>query len=157
MKEINNPRRPGASTGTEKKLLLYVEDNEDNRTTARVNLERKYHLLFAETDRIACEYFIKHGQDLAVILMDIELQDSRLNGIDLTKLIRGTLDKDKIPIYAQKVPRLKTPVIFVTAYGNQYERTQIFLAGGNDIIEKPVDFISLEMAITKCHLKSMSR
>ncbi|MBN1653140.1 MAG: response regulator [Deltaproteobacteria bacterium] len=130
------------------RLILYVEDDEDNRQVASMRLERQFQLVFASTDREACEAFIHRGREFDLILMDIELRGSRLNGIDLTRLVRGTLDKGKIPFYGASVPKLDTPIIFVTAYGQLY-RSELLEAGGNDIIEKPISFAELQSSIAR--------
>ncbi len=150
---ILQPPTPSA----QRPLVLYVEDNPENRHTAKLNLERKYNLIFAINDREACEMLIRHGDRLALILMDIELQDSTLNGMELSRLVRGTLDKKGQVPYAKHVPVLKTPIIFVTAYSNVYQKTQILLSGGDDIIDKPVDFLTLEMTMTKYNLARHSK
>ena len=149
------PPQPAVSAS--RPLILYVEDNFENRHTAKINLERKYNLLFAVNDREACDMFIRYGDRLALILMDIELQDSALNGMELCRLVRGTLDRKKDIPYAQNVPLLKIPIIFVTAYANVYQKAQILLSGGNDIIDKPVDFVTLEMTMTKYHLSQRAK
>jgi CheY-like chemotaxis protein len=134
-------------------LVLYVEDDEDNRQVASFRLEKKYKLVFATTDREACESFIKYGSELSLILMDIELRGSSLNGLDLTRLIRGHLDSSKIPPFAAAVPRLETPVIFVTAYGQLYRRSELLAAGADEIIQKPVDFVELHTAMARAYLR----
>ena len=152
-----NVIQPQANVNAQRPLILYVEDNFENRHTTKLNLERKYNLLFAVNDREACDMFIRYGDRLALILMDIELQDSALNGMELCRLVRGTLDRKKDIPYAQNVPLLKIPIIFVTAYANVYQKAQILLSGGNDIIDKPVDFVTLEMTMTKYHLSQRSK
>jgi CheY-like chemotaxis protein len=133
---------------SKRKLVLYVEDDEDNRQVASMRLERGYELVFAATDREACEAFIRQGREFELILMDIELRGSQLNGIDLTRLVRGTLDKKKIPIYGSSVPKLDTPIIFVTAYGQLY-RSELLDAGGDEIVEKPISFSELQSSIAR--------
>lgn len=156
MKE-RSPATSGNSINTHRAdtaapIVLYVEDNADNRYTAKANLGSKFNLLFATNDHEACRILVEKGRFISVILMDIELKKSELNGIELTKLIRGASTREKLPEYARQVPILKVPIIFLTAYGNKYERSQIIKAGGNDLLEKPVDFVSLKLAITKYNL-----
>lgn len=134
-------------------LVLYIEDDEDNRQVASFRLEKKYKLVFATTDREACEAFIKYGSELALILMDIELRGSILNGLDLTRLVRGQLDSPKIPSFAAAVPKLETPIIFVTAYGQLYRRSELLAAGADEIIQKPVDFVELHTAMARAYLR----
>ena len=154
MKDLNpDPRgNPTRAEDVVMPVVLYVEDNPDNRQSAEVNLGKKFKMLFAANAREACNTLALMGKKIAVILMDIELQDSELNGIELTKLIRGLAPREKIPDYARGLPVFKTPIIFLTAYGQAYNQEQILQAGGNDFLEKPVDFVELMLAITKYNL-----
>src|SRR5262245_41949473 len=105
--------------------ILYVEDEEDNVKVARLRLGREYQLLHAATDYEACRAFRDFGDDLVAILMDIQLSGSRLDGIQLTKLLRGTLPTDRLPSYARGLTVLRTPVIFVTAYNAKYSESEL--------------------------------
>jgi CheY-like chemotaxis protein len=138
-----------------RKLVLYVEDDDANQKVAGLRLEKKYELIFAATDVAACQAFIDHGARLSLILMDIELQGSRLNGIDLTRLARGRLESDRIPPYGALVPRLDTPIVFVTAYGQAYRQTELLTAGADAVIQKPVDFVELHTAMARAYLQRL--
>ena len=143
-------RKPSHTSSAEQgPLVLYVEDSEENRAVAAINLGKKFHLMFARNDREACRILTAYGHEIAIVLMDIELKDSQLNGIELTRLIRGFRAREDLPDYAQQVPVLQVPVIFLTAYGNTYQKPRLLLAGGSDMMEKPVDFASLKLAMTK--------
>ena len=89
--------------------------------------------------------------------MDIQLHGSTLDGIQLTKLLRGTLDRDTAPSYARNVPVLKTPVLFVTAVGTRYSEEELMQAGGNVVIPKPVDFMRLKLALANAHIRDAIR
>ncbi len=147
----------GPDSSQPRKKVLYVEDEEANLDVARICLEKKYELLLARNDREACEILTKYGDEIAIILMDIELKNSKLDGIQLTKLVRGKLDRDTLPEYARSVPVLKTPAIFVTAYGDKYKAPSIKEAGGDRMIPKPVDFVELEMAMIQMNLSKMQK
>jgi CheY-like chemotaxis protein len=133
-------------------LVLYVEDNDDNWHVTELRLGRSYQLLRASTDRAACEILTQQNNFYA-ILMDIELGGSRLNGIELTKLIRGTLSHAALPEYARNVPRIDVPVLFVTAYGNAYDRKELLAAGADDVLLKPVEFTRLNLALANLHIQ----
>jgi CheY-like chemotaxis protein len=136
--------------------LLYVEDEEDNRQVTTLRLQGKYELLLAATDREACEVFKQNGAQLAAVLMDIQLKGSLLDGMQLTRLLRGRLDAANVPDFARGVPVLPDlPVIFVTAYGSKYSREDFEQAGGNELIAKPVDFVRLMSALTRYHLRTV--
>lgn len=155
MKLKQRSNRDGASGQRPRRLILCVEDDRANSDVVRLNLRRKYDLLFADSDREACGLLVEHHRKIDTILMDIELQNSGLNGVELTKLIRGKLDRADLPDYAKDVPQMDTPVIFVTAYGSKYARSLLDAAGGNGVINKPVDFPELEMAMAKVNLQEM--
>lgn len=131
--------------------VLYVEDNDDNWHVTELRLGRSYDLLRANTDRAACEILSRPGK-LYAILMDIELGGSQLNGIQLTKLIRGTLSASDLPDYARGVPLLEVPVLFVTAYGNAYSRTELLACGADDVLVKPINFTRMTLALTNLYV-----
>jgi len=152
MKPISDASESGKVVSPRRDLVLYVEDEPENREVAELRLRKTYELLIAATDREACALLKEHGSKLSAILMDIQLKGSMLNGIELTRLIRGKLEKASLPSYAVDVPVLRVPVIFVTAYGDQHPEAELTAAGGNELIPKPVDFAALTMAITRAHL-----
>jgi CheY-like chemotaxis protein len=132
--------------------LLYVEDNDENWHVTELRLGRSYELLRAANDRTACEILSQPG-NLYAILMDIELRGSQLNGIELTKLIRGTLPAAKCPIYARSVPLLDVPVFFVTAHGGTaYSHDHLIAVGADDVLPKPIDFTRMNLALTSLYL-----
>lgn len=145
---------PITKSGSESKLIvLYVEDEEENRRVAKLRLENDYELLLASSSREACNLIRAKTKDIGAILMDIELQGSELDGIMLTRLVRGTLVLDDMPSYAQNFPVLEIPIIFVTAYGNRYKEEDLKEFGADGLIHKPVDFVQLTMALTQIRLE----
>jgi CheY-like chemotaxis protein len=136
-----------------KKLLpvLYVEDNDDNWHVTELRLSRSYDLVRAKTDREACK-ILAQPIKLYAILMDVELGGSQLNGIQLTKLIRGKLARSTLPDYAQSVPLLEVPVLFVTAYGNAYPRSDLLACGADDVLSKPINFTQMNVALANLYI-----
>jgi len=163
MKRIGSKQdeNPGATPPTRtvhREQVLYVEDDDANWRVAELRLTQGYQLLRAESSEAACRILKKQGQELSAILMDIELRGSELNGVDLTKLIRGKRAELELPTYARDVPvLLNTPIIFVTAHGAKYSDAQLVLAGGDKVIGKPVDFGALSVALTQLHLSRAAR
>jgi CheY-like chemotaxis protein len=131
--------------------VLYVEDNDDNWHVTELRLGRTYALVRAKTDREACE-ILSQPRNLYAILMDVELGGSRLNGIQLTKLIRGTLADSDLPGYARNVPLLEVPVLFVTAYGNAYPRSDLLACGADDVLGKPINFTQMNVALANLYI-----
>ncbi len=154
MKKLQTPV-PAARVGR-MPLVLYVEDNDDNWSVAEMRLSKIYRLLRAENDRRACELITQHAAELYVILMDIELRGSQLDGIALTRLLRGHVPVGALPDYAKRVPVLTTPVIFVTAYHHTLTPT-LSAAGGSLVIPKPVEFLRLTRELTSMHLRTIGK
>jgi CheY-like chemotaxis protein len=159
MKPIRSPKQPAKRSegppAEPRRRILYVEDDEDNRLVAHMRLAKKYDIIFAATDVDACAAMTRYGPELAVILMDIELKESQLNGIALTRLARGHLAGTQLPSYARSVRPLTVPILFVTAFGTRHGREQLIAAGADDIIPKPVDFVALHTAMTRIYLQRL--
>jgi CheY-like chemotaxis protein len=131
-------------------VLLYVEDDDDNWDVAVLRLSANYELLRATNAEQACAVLKERRHDIELILMDIELRGSDLNGVELTKLLRGEPLLDKpLPDYAHDLPLISKPIVFVTAHGAKYTRVQLILAGAEQVIPKPVDFESLQNAVAE--------
>ena len=157
MKEISrSDARPGgggpSSSAEPRPLVLYVEDSEENRQVASMNLGTRFHLLFATDDKEACGVLTRSGKALSIILMDIELKNSALSGMDLCRIIRGKRDRALLPEFARDVPVLEVPILFLTAHGNTYQKSHATEAGGNDLLLKPIDFVALKLIMAKYSL-----
>jgi CheY-like chemotaxis protein len=154
MKKIEAPSAPQLSQPARKlPWVLYVEDEEDNWIVTELQLRRRFQLTWAQDDRAACELLRQAPQPPHAILMDIQLHGARLDGIQLTRALRGTLPKQEVPEYAQGLAPLAVPILFVTAYGARYSEAELLAAGGNGVIPKPVDFVALSLALTSDHLQ----
>lgn len=141
-----------------RELLLYVEDEPENREVAALRLRRSYDLLLAPDDVTACELLRTRGHELAAVLMDIQLKGSVLDGIQLTRLVRGTLPAAEVPPHARGMPVLaRLPIVFVTAYGARYTEAELVAAGGSKLVSKPVNFGELMLALVDLHLSRATR
>lgn len=110
------------------KIILIVEDYADSRLFLKLLLEIDgYEILEAGDGLEAFEIVRESFPDL--ILMDIAMPV--MDGLTATRKIRTIRRGADIPIIA------------VTAHGKQFYQKAID-AGCNDLIEKPVDFDSLE-------------
>lgn len=90
--------------------------------------------------------------------MDIQLQGSLLSGIQLTRLFRGKSIDRPLPAYAQGLPILNAPIIFLTAYGESFSDGELETAGGNRIFSKPVNFSQLNLVLAQAALtKTLGR
>jgi serine/threonine protein kinase len=134
-------------------LVLYVEDEPENRRVAELLLKKHFSLLLAPDDETACAIVRERGNELAAVLMDIQLKGSALDGIALVRLLRGGAPGPNFPGYARDVPRLSVPIFFVTAYAARYGEQELLAVGGDKLVTKPVDFHQLTMALTSFLLR----
>jgi CheY-like chemotaxis protein len=100
---------------------------------------------------------VKYKSELVVVLMDIELKGSKMNGLELTRLARGQLAPSQLPPYALAVTPISSPILFVTAYGQQYRRAELLNAGADEVVEKPVDFDALHATMARIYLQRLKR
>jgi two-component system, cell cycle response regulator DivK len=111
------------------KKVLIVEDYEDTREFMKILLESYGYKVIEAADGIeAIDRVRQYHPDL--ILMDISLPV--VDGLTATRAIREFDEASRT-----------VPIIAVTAFGKNYYKKAIE-AGCNDLIDKPVDFDSLE-------------
>ncbi|GAB4430935.1 MAG: response regulator [Anaerolineales bacterium] len=109
---------------SDKKTILYVEDNIDNRTLVRRVLTAEgYNILEAVNATEALEILAETVPDL--ILMDINMPD--VDGYTLTAQIK------KMPGFEN------VPVIALTANVMRGDREKSLEAGCDGYIQKPID------------------
>ena len=146
---------PRAQAG--RPIILYVEDEDQNWDVAELRLADAFVMLRASTAEEACRILRERGPELTAILMDIELRGSDLNGVELTELFRGRLSGRELPSYARGLPVTTKPIVFVTAHGARYSDVQLMLFGADRVIQKPVNFASLNLALAHLQLKDTAR
>ena len=130
-----------------KQRILYIEDEDSNWDVTKLSLRGRYYLTRASTSEEAFRLLSAEKFDL--ILMDIQLSGSSLNGIEITQILRGLMNQAKIPNFAQAADCQGARIIFVTAYSARYNKDELLRAGGDDLITKPVDFTRLSLAISR--------
>lgn len=114
--------------------ILVVEDYDDIRLTARLELEeRGYRVLEATNGEEAVELAWRECPD--VILIDLSLPV--VDGLTATRRIRED-------------PQMKNvPVIAVTAHNETQYRQNALAAGCSAYVTKPVDFAWLDTLISQ--------
>jgi CheY-like chemotaxis protein len=141
-----------------RQLLLCIEADDDAWQKAKLRLVDRYDLVRASSAEQACELLSRRGSEFAAILLDVELGNAALSGSDLTALLRGRPTRDDLPDYARQVPRLDIPIILVVGQGSDRPNSALDTAVGLRVIEKPLDFNALNLAIAQAHLeRTMSR
>jgi CheY-like chemotaxis protein len=106
-----------------KPLVLVVEDNPDNMTTAKAILSENFTVLEATDGKTAIELAKQYFPNL--ILMDIDIPV--MNGIEAFKAIRGN------------ARLLHIPIIALTASAMVADRETILAYGFDGYIVKPID------------------
>ncbi|MBN1612215.1 MAG: response regulator [Polyangiaceae bacterium] len=139
------PQRRRAKLADSVSKILYVEDEDANWEVTELSLRGKFGLTRARDSREAFERVAVEPFDL--ILMDIQLSGSDLNGIETCKALSGR-QTDRLPDYAQGV-HTACPIVMVTAYSSLYTREELLAAGARDLVVKPVDFTHLLMVISR--------
>lgn len=151
MKRIND--QAGAKEAAPERVVLYVEDEQANWEVTELRLRMKFKLLWARTDQEACEAVRTHIGQFHAILMDVQLKGSALDGMDLTRVLRGIPPKVSLPDYAKGLPPVECPLFFVTAYGNLHSPQEMTAAGGDAHVPKPVDFVKLSLMLASTHAR----
>lgn len=109
--------------------ILIAEDELDLLELLHDNLIREGYTVFtAENGTLAWNIFLNYEIDLCIF--DIMMPE--LNGLDLIQKIRE---------------RSKTPVIFLTACGEEYDRVLGLSLGGDDYLVKPFSMAELKARI----------
>lgn len=117
------------------KRLLLVEDDEVNRLSARLNLEKMgYEVVTANHGLEALE--VLRGSLFDCVLMDIQMDV--MDGVEATRRIRsrehGVLDPD-------------VPIVAMTSYAMTGDREKFLEAGMDDYVAKPVDMDDLKAVL----------
>jgi CheY-like chemotaxis protein len=140
--EINKLKDETSVIGTGGKInelikpsILIVEDEEINQLFLSVKLRKSYNSVIVDNATKALQTLENQGFD--VILMDISLK-GRLNGLELTRLLKESNEYKSIPIIA------------VTGHAFDKDKDKCLTAGCNDYISKPFNVEELEKKINKC-------
>ena len=84
---FSNTNPSGNPSGSPKQSVLYVEDEDVNWEVTEFSLRSRFSLTRAKSSAQAFEILKNKTFDL--ILMDIQLMGSDLNGIEITQILRG--------------------------------------------------------------------
>ncbi|MCE1189330.1 MAG: PAS domain S-box protein [Ignavibacteria bacterium] len=116
------------------KNILYVEDDGVSRDFVKRLLGQQYKLDFAPDALTALQLVEKRVYDL--LLMDINLGKG-MDGVQLTRLIR------------EKTEYTRVPIIAITAFAMEEDRTEFLSSGMDDYISKPFTAKDLRHIIEK--------
>lgn len=109
--------------------ILIAEDLDNNYELLKTKLEENYRIIRAKTGIEAVSLF--GAEQPSLILMDMKIPE--LEGLEAMQIIREISPE--------------TPVIAMTAFASESEKTEALAAGWNDIVSKPIDIEELEKKI----------
>ena len=119
-------------------LAIIVDDSDMNRFVLRRIIEREYNLSRIkesvngrESVELVQELLINHEAEQIIIFMDLDMPI--MNGIQATKAIR--------------ILTPNIPIIVVTAYASDDDRTNSLRAGANQFLHKPLSAEKIKIAI----------
>ena len=133
--------------------MLYVDVDDESFATSSERLRRAYKLLRAKQDREACELIRRHHAELVAVLMDVDMPGSVLDGILLTRVLRGRVPAQAMPPFARNLPTLDVPIVLVTERADSYSDHEMVRYGGDRLIAKPLELHALTLTITAWHLR----
>ena len=115
-----------------KALILYIEDNHDNRKlVSRVLESEGYTIVGVEDGPTGLAFVEEKRPDL--ILIDLQLPN--IDGYEITRKLRQLKGLEDIPIIA------------LSAYVSQEDKDKCFAAGCDGFINKPIDVDSITKEI----------
>jgi CheY-like chemotaxis protein len=139
-------RQPGAETGkaAPAKLVLLVEDHENNQRVALARLRRLGYAAHVVENGLEAVQAIAQGADLyAAVLMDWQMPV--MDGIEATQRIRAL----------ERQTRQHIPIIGMTANAMKGDREKCLAAGMDDYMSKPLSLPDLNRVLEQwtAHVK----
>lgn len=133
--------------------ILYVEDDDATWQVTERYLRGHYDIERAKNSEEALHLLRERTFNL--ILLDIELAGSGLDGISLCRLLRGRLDT--VPRRISVPPGVdQIPIVFVTAYSARYPKEELLAAGADEAVTKPVDYTRLLLVSSRLLVSSVN-
>lgn len=140
LKRISSPSRRPPAVGDAPPSILYVEDDDSTWALTERHLRGRFKIERARNSDEALNLLQRKAYNL--ILLDIELGVSQLDGVALCRLLRGKSDpaasKISPPSGLEGVP-----IVFVTAFAARYTKEELVASGADDVVTKPVDYTRL--------------
>ncbi len=119
----------GKSATTNKPVILVAEDTESNFILTSTILKQDYTILWAQNGIETVDLYREHHP--ALILMDIRMPE--MDGLEATRTIRKTDPH--------------TPIIALTAFAFDSDKSKALEAGCNDYLSKPIQAATLKAKI----------
>lgn len=141
LKRFNPVQRPKKAV-KDRPHVLYIEDNDGIWEVSKLALKADYEMSRARNSEEALAELTCHAFD--IILCDIQLKGSELDGTEIVKRLRSISSESEI---AKTKP--DTPVVFITAYGDRFSENELRAVGGDDVMYKPVDYERLSLLVSQ--------
>ena len=137
-----NIKRPPPPTEPRPRIL-YVEDDDLNWDIVKLLLRREYEFVRATT--AAQAFALMREQTFSVVMLDVQLAGSDMNGIAIAQMFAGNYPGD-LPAYA--IPKLTSEprIIFLTA-SDVTDPEAARLMGSNTVLRKPLELPRLQKAL----------
>jgi signal transduction histidine kinase/DNA-binding response OmpR family regulator/ligand-binding sensor domain-containing protein len=118
-----------STTSKDRATILIVEDNEDLRWLVAERFRSEFTVLQAVDGKAGLKVAIDRAPDLVIT----DLMMPRMEGTELCKQLKGTLETSHIP------------VLMLTAKATQQQKLEGLESGADDYITKPFDIRELEL------------
>jgi CheY-like chemotaxis protein len=76
-----------------------------------------------------------------------------LDGILLTRILRGRVPAQAVPPFARNLPALDVPIVLVTERAESYSDDEMVRYGGDRLMRKPVEIHELTLTLVEWHLQ----
>lgn len=154
---VTRPPAPGwtpppSTEADGRALVLYVDIDDASFAETSERLRRAYKLIRATKDREACAAIRAHHEDLVAVLLDVDMPGSVLDGILLTRILRGRVPAMAVPPFARDLPSLDVPIVLVTSRSDSYADEDMRRYGGDRLMQKPLEIHKLTLVLTDWQL-----
>ncbi len=132
--------------------ILYVEDDDATWLVTERYLRERYDIERARNSDEALRLLNDRRFDL--ILLDIELGGSELDGMSLCRVLRGRAEQRHARIHMPEGLEA-VPIVFVTAYVARYPKEELLELGADEVVTKPVDYTRLLLVSSRLLVRSV--
>jgi hypothetical protein len=128
-------------------LALYVEGDELLFGHAERRLGRALRLLHAKTDREACTILKERHKELSVIFCDVDLAGSVLDGILLSRVLRGKVPSAALPPFARGLPLTSLPIVLISDHPHRHSEKELRRYGVSAMMKRPPHLVPLGLSL----------
>ncbi|MDD3313755.1 ATP-binding protein [Pseudodesulfovibrio sp.] len=133
-----SPQRAGTTPARPLRVLLVEDSPLNQRFMSHFLTDSGHRTTLAGNGREGLEALRRHGRDLDLVLMDIQMPG--MDGLEATAAIRAGDGREFDPTI---------PIIALTAYAMTGDRDRMLAAGMDGYVTKPVEFDALTEAMNR--------